>query len=225
MWGVIDWERNFEGTMRILAFAEPLVSPHPPSPRPRRSPTRGNSPSKAARAGEGYFSADGRQMIFQSERAEGNPFYQMYLLDLETGDIERLSPGHGKTTCGWLHPDGKRGLFASTQMDPEARKKMKAELDFRASGQSRRYSWDYDGDLRDLPGRHRDWRLHAADQCPGLRRRGRLLARRDTDRVRLQPPRLRGGAIGGRRGTAGARLLLLHGNLRHGCGRLQRPGA
>ncbi|MDJ0610999.1 MAG: M20/M25/M40 family metallo-hydrolase [Kiloniellales bacterium] len=96
------------------------------------------------RAGEGYFSADGRRMIFQSERAEGNPFYQMYLMDLETGDIQRLSPGQGKTTCGWLHPDGKRALFASTQLDPEARKKMKAELDFRASGQSRRYSWDYD---------------------------------------------------------------------------------
>ena len=51
------------------------------------------------RAGEGYFSADGRRMIFQSERDATNPFYQIHLLDLETGDIERLSPGHGKTTC------------------------------------------------------------------------------------------------------------------------------
>ncbi len=99
---------------------------------------------EGARAGEGYFSADGKRMIFQSERAEGNPFYQMYLMDLETGDIQLVSPGHGKTTCGWLHPDGKRALFASTQLDPEARAKMRAELDFRASGQSRRYSWDYD---------------------------------------------------------------------------------
>ena len=73
----------------------------------------------AARAGEGYFSADGRRMIFQSERAEGNPFYQIYLMDLETGDIDRLSPGYGKTTCGWIHPDGTRALFASTQFDPE----------------------------------------------------------------------------------------------------------
>ena len=29
------------------------------------------------RSGEGYFSADGKKMIFQSEREEGNPFYQM----------------------------------------------------------------------------------------------------------------------------------------------------
>ncbi len=99
---------------------------------------------EGARAGEGYFSADGKRMIFQSEREPGNPFYQMYLLDLETGDVERLSPGIGKTTCGWLHPDGRRALFASTQLDPEAEAKMQAELDFRASGQSRRYAWDYD---------------------------------------------------------------------------------
>jgi Tol biopolymer transport system component len=96
------------------------------------------------RAGEGYFSADGRRMIFQSERDPANPFYQMYLLDLETGDIERLSPGHGKTTCGWIHTAGRRVLYASTHEDPEARAKMQAEIDFRASGQQRRYSWDYD---------------------------------------------------------------------------------
>ena len=30
------------------------------------------------RAGEGYFSADGRRLVFQSEREPGNPFYQIY---------------------------------------------------------------------------------------------------------------------------------------------------
>lgn len=96
------------------------------------------------RAGEGYFSADGARMIFQSERELGNPFYQIFLMDLETGDIDRVSPGVGKTTCAWIHPTGERALFASTQFDPEAEAKMKAELDFRASGQKRRYAWDYD---------------------------------------------------------------------------------
>ena len=96
------------------------------------------------RAGEGYFSADGARMIFQSERQADNPFYQIYMLDLETGDIDRLSAGVGKTTCAWLHPDGRRALFASTQFDPEAKRKMQAEIEFRASGQTRRYSWDYD---------------------------------------------------------------------------------
>jgi len=96
------------------------------------------------RSGEGYFSADGTRMIFQSERTPDNPFYQIYVMDLTTGDVERVSPGHGKTTCAWLHPGNNRLLFASTQDDPEALAKQKAELDFRASGKSRRYSWDYD---------------------------------------------------------------------------------
>ncbi|MCY2996638.1 MAG: peptidase M28, partial [Planctomycetota bacterium] len=99
---------------------------------------------EGSRAGEGYFSRDGKQMVFQSEREAGNPFYQIYLMDRESGDVERVSPGHGKTTCAWIHPDGDRVLFASTQFDPESKAKQQAELDFRASGQQRRYAWDYD---------------------------------------------------------------------------------
>jgi len=99
---------------------------------------------EGTRAGEGYFSRDGKQMVFQSEREPGNPFYQIYLLDRESGDVERVSPGYGKTTCAWIHPDGDRVLFASTQFDPEVKNKQQAELDFRASGQQRRYAWDYD---------------------------------------------------------------------------------
>lgn len=96
------------------------------------------------RAGEGYFSADGKRMVFQSEREPGNPFYQIYLLDLETGDIERVSHGAGKTTCAWIHPAGDRVLYASTHEDPGAEAKMRAELEARASGKERRYAWDYD---------------------------------------------------------------------------------
>ena len=48
---------------------------------------------EGARAGEGYFSPSGNQLVFQSERELGNPFYQIYVLDLETGDSRRISPG------------------------------------------------------------------------------------------------------------------------------------
>lgn len=96
------------------------------------------------RAGEGYFSADGTRMIFQSEREPGNPFYQIYLMDLETGDTRRVSTGHGKTTCGWIHPSGRAVLYASTHEDPETEAVTQVERDFRASGKQRRYAWDYD---------------------------------------------------------------------------------
>ena len=95
------------------------------------------------RSGEGYFDAAGKRLIFQSEREAGNPFYQMYVLDLESGDTARVSPGQGKTTCGFFAPSGI--IFASTHEDPEAAAKQAAELEFRASGKQRRYSWDYDG--------------------------------------------------------------------------------
>ncbi len=99
------------------------------------------------RSGEGYFHPDGNLLIFQSEREEGNSFYQMYLLDLLSGETARVSPGTGKTTCGFFQPGTSRVLFASTHADPESLAKQKAELDFRASGKQRRYSWDYDATM------------------------------------------------------------------------------
>jgi len=96
------------------------------------------------RTGEGYFSADGSKMVFQSEREAGNPFYQIYWLDLVTGKSQRVSPGYGKTTCAWIHPSDEKILFSSTHADPEAKKKQEEELELRASGEERRYSWDFD---------------------------------------------------------------------------------
>lgn len=96
------------------------------------------------RAGEGYFSADGKRLIFQSERDPANPFFQIYILDLETGDTNRVSPGLGKTTCAWFFPDGKHVIFASTHADARATAKQDQELKDRAEGKQKRYSWDYD---------------------------------------------------------------------------------
>lgn len=95
-------------------------------------------------AGEGYFSQDGKFLIFQSEREPGNPFYQIYILDFEADKIHRVSPGTGKTTCSFFRPSSEEVLFASTHLDPDAKAKQQAELEFRASGQKRRYTWDYD---------------------------------------------------------------------------------
>jgi len=96
------------------------------------------------RAGEGYFAPDGRALVFQSEREPGNPFFQIYYLDLTTGDTHRVSPGIGKTTCAFFRPGTNRLLFSSTHLDPEAEARQHEEIEFRASGQERRYDWDYD---------------------------------------------------------------------------------
>src|SRR2546422_480301 len=96
------------------------------------------------RSGEGYFSMDGKALIFQSEREPGNPFYQIYLLNLSSGDLHRVSPGVGKTTCAFFRPRSDEVLFASTHLDPTAKDKQTTELEFRAAGKQRRYAWDYD---------------------------------------------------------------------------------
>ena len=96
------------------------------------------------RAGEGYFSEDGNALIFQSERQQDNPFYQIYLLNLLTGDTHRVSTGIGKTTCAFFRPGTDEVLYASTHHDVFAKAKQEEELQFRASGKERRYSWDYD---------------------------------------------------------------------------------
>ena len=99
------------------------------------------------RAGEGYWSKDARQLVFQSEREPGNPFYQIYLMDMESGNVSRVSPGIGKTTCAFIHPETGDVLFASTHHDPRSKQLQDEELKFRASGQERRYSWDYDPEM------------------------------------------------------------------------------
>jgi Tol biopolymer transport system component len=99
---------------------------------------------EGARAGEGYWSPDGKRLVFQSEREPGNPFYQIYVLDFATGETKRISPGAGKTTCAFFRPGSTEIAFASTHLDPKSKQYQDEELAFRASGQQRRYAWDYD---------------------------------------------------------------------------------
>ena len=119
------------------------------------------------RSGEGYFSPDGKQLIFQGERELGNPFYQIYILDFESGDIHRVSPGFGKTTCAFFRPGTDEVLFASTHLDPEARAKQKTELEFRSAGKQRRYSWDYDKQMDIFSARRDGSNVRRLTDAPG----------------------------------------------------------
>lgn len=132
----------------LLALAGPLAGAQEgPSPAEAESRLLDNVRQytfEGRRTGEGYFSQDGSQMVFQSERQDDNPFYQIYLMDRGDGSVQRVSPGTGKTTCAWIHPDGGKVLFASTHEDPEAKAKQERKLKDRAEGKEERYSWDYD---------------------------------------------------------------------------------
>jgi Tol biopolymer transport system component len=101
------------------------------------------------RAGEGYFSPDAKQIIFQAEEKDsGNPFYQIFVMDLESRKYRRVSPGVGKTTCAYFRPDGKKIIYASSHLDPAARSHYAAEYKARdeekKTKKRRRYVWDFD---------------------------------------------------------------------------------
>jgi len=115
------------------------------------------------KAGEGYFSPDGKQIVYQAQPLD-YPFYQIYTQPLrgagvsprgagvspaaETIRPKRISTGRGRTTCSYFSPDGKKILFASSHLDPkldqtEAAERKQQEEDAKA-GVRRRYKWDFD---------------------------------------------------------------------------------
>ncbi|HET6204841.1 MAG TPA: hypothetical protein VFI25_18790 [Planctomycetota bacterium] len=86
--------------------------PAPPSEPHLRNLRRLTSEGANA---EAYWSADGKRLIFQSTR----PPYacdQIFTMDADGSNLRLLSTGKGRTTCGWLFPDGRRFLYSSTHL-------------------------------------------------------------------------------------------------------------
>jgi len=108
------------------------------------------------KAGEGYFSPDGKTIIYQAV-PPGYPFYQIYQQRAPgdaggaktAADVPRqVSTGRGRTTCAYFAPDGKSVIFASSHLDPklgetEQQARDQAAEDKR-TGKRRRYQWDFD---------------------------------------------------------------------------------
>jgi TolB protein len=102
-----------------------------------------------AKAGEGYFSPDGRSIVYQAQPLD-YPFDQIFTQPLADAAArpKRISTGRGRTTCSYYSPDGQRILFASSHLDPkidetEAAERKQQEED-RQAGVRRRYKWDFD---------------------------------------------------------------------------------
>src|SRR5688500_14742050 len=52
---------------------------------------------------EAYWSPDGRRLVFQST-PEGGGCDQIYAMDVDGGNLRRVSTGTGRTTCGYFFP-------------------------------------------------------------------------------------------------------------------------
>jgi Tol biopolymer transport system component len=64
---------------------------------------------------EGYFSFDETRLIFQSTRDQFK-CDQMFVMDLASGNVHRVSTGKGRTTCGYFFPGDRKILFSSTHL-------------------------------------------------------------------------------------------------------------
>jgi len=64
---------------------------------------------------EAYFSADGKQLIFQSTR-EGHDCDQIYTMNVDGSNVKMVSTGEGRTTCSYIFPGGKQILYSSTHL-------------------------------------------------------------------------------------------------------------
>lgn len=123
-----------------LAQHQPAADPNAPKPAPLdwaklETPflsehTQVTSRSQFMKAGESYFSADGKWVIFQAisvpaEGAEPDPFYAMYVAPCtldgtpSLGAPVRVSPPNSANTCGWIHPSHPEVvLLGSTLVRP-----------------------------------------------------------------------------------------------------------
>ena len=64
---------------------------------------------------EAYFSADDKQLIFQSRR-DGRECDQIYSMNTDGSKVKMISNGLGRTTCSYFFPSGKRILYSSTHL-------------------------------------------------------------------------------------------------------------
>jgi TolB protein len=104
-----------------------------------------------ARSGEGYFSPDGRSIIFQAvphvppsifhHPLPDEDGYQIFLGPLEEdGPLKMVSTGKGRCTCPYFHPSGNSILFASTHLSPSTEAEPTKGP---AYSRSSRYRWEF----------------------------------------------------------------------------------
>ncbi|HEY0376230.1 MAG TPA: hypothetical protein VGC87_04665 [Pyrinomonadaceae bacterium] len=64
---------------------------------------------------EAYFSADGRELIFQSKR-DAMECDQIFTMGADGSNVRMVSTGSGRTTCSYFLPREHRILYASTHL-------------------------------------------------------------------------------------------------------------
>lgn len=94
------------------------------------------------KAGEAYFSPDGKSIAFQAV-PKGQAQYQIYVMNLEEGRPRMISTGRGACTCAYFRPDGKKIIFASSHDDPLLNHPQNNPSAPGYKREGGKYSWDF----------------------------------------------------------------------------------
>ncbi|NPB03771.1 MAG: hypothetical protein GXO39_05085 [Thermotogae bacterium] len=89
--------------------------------------------------GEAYFSPDGNYIAFQG-KPPGKSHYRIYIMRADGSHVKRISPGKGKTTCAFFHPEFPQKpylMWASTHEDTTTWEEKPIE------NGSKKYSWEF----------------------------------------------------------------------------------
>jgi Tol biopolymer transport system component len=122
--------RALLGSWVVAAWALSSAGAGPPAPdsakAPGIGPFAGERHLKNIRQltfggenAEGYFSPDGRWLVFQSTR-DSLTCDQIFRMTAGGEDVQRVSTGRGRTTCAYVMQGGDRILYASTHLSDPA---------------------------------------------------------------------------------------------------------
>ena len=68
----------------------------------------------AGQNAEAYFNAAGDRLIFQATIPGVTECDQQFVMDLDGQNLEMVSTGAGRTTCGYFYQGGERIVYSST---------------------------------------------------------------------------------------------------------------
>ncbi|MEX0940222.1 MAG: DPP IV N-terminal domain-containing protein [Candidatus Babeliales bacterium] len=92
------------------------------------------------KAGESYFSPDGKILLFQAV-PKGKTGYQIYSIDINKKKPRLISTGKGACTCAFFRPDGKKIIFASNHEAPDDFENEQKISGYQREG--KKYLWEF----------------------------------------------------------------------------------
>lgn len=100
-------------TNPLAGFPSPTKRPTPSTLAGERHLTNIRQLTFGGENAEAYFFPDGKKVVFQSTRGKSKAD-QIFVMETVSGNVQLVSTGLGRCTCGYFLPNGQSILFSST---------------------------------------------------------------------------------------------------------------